>query len=110
MSYSVEVATSFSRSAKRLAEKYPAKKKDRKGLVDTLEQTPLVGTPLGPWVHKVRLAISSKGKGKSGGARVITFIQVQHEIVSLLAIYDKSATESVTDKQIAELIRRVKDR
>jgi len=54
--------------------------------------------------YKIRVAIKSKGKGKSGGARVITHVQVVENNVFLLAIYDKSEQEDITDKEIGYLL------
>jgi hypothetical protein len=54
------------------------------------------------------MAIASKGKGKSGGARVITFNIVQHKDetaeITLLTIYDKDEISSVTDQYIKWLV------
>lgn len=67
------------------------------------------GTDLGNRLRKIRLAITSKGKGKSGGARVITYtITVQEEgiEVTLLTIYDKSDRENVSDKELLDLLKQ----
>lgn len=55
--------------------------------------------------YKIRMAISSKGKGKSGGARIITFVYVLAETIYLLSIYDKSETVTISDKELRELIK-----
>ena len=65
-----------------------------------------MGTPLGHDCFKIRMAISAKGKGKSGGARVITHVQVTKEDIFLLSIYDKSEAENIADK---ELLARLKN-
>ncbi len=74
-----------------------------------------MGTSLGHNVYKIRLRISSKGKGKSGGARVISLvettligeIQVTEEetTVNLIIIYDKADTATISEKELKELIR-----
>jgi mRNA-degrading endonuclease RelE of RelBE toxin-antitoxin system len=51
--------------------------------------------------------ISSKGKGKSGGARLITNFVIADETVYLLSIYDKSDKENLTDKELDELLGEV---
>ncbi|WP_394335460.1 type II toxin-antitoxin system RelE/ParE family toxin [Geofilum rhodophaeum] len=56
---------------------------------------------------KIRLAIASKGKGKSGGARIITHVVFKDDTVYLLSIYDKSDIENLTDKEILELIKLI---
>lgn len=72
-----------------------------------MEENPLQGTSLGRNCYKIRLAISSKGKGKSGGSRVITNIVIADETVYLLSIYDKSEKENLTNKELAELLEEV---
>ena len=58
---------------------------------------------------KIRLAISSKGRGKSGGARVITHIYIENETVFLLAIYDKSEQADISDKELKELLLEIEN-
>ena len=76
-------------------------------LLDTLEHDPEQGTPLGNHCFKIRIAIASKGKGKSGGARVIIHVVVADKIVYLLDIYDKSEQENISDKELAELLKMI---
>jgi hypothetical protein len=73
MSYKVETIHSFDDCAKRLSKKYPSLKIELSDLINLLEEKPLTGTPIGKGCYKIRLKIRSKGKGKSGGARVITY-------------------------------------
>ena len=54
----------------------------------------MIGVPIGKGCYKVRMAISSKGKGKSGGARVITYVRIVKKVVVLLTMYDKSVCPS----------------
>ena len=54
------------------------------------------------------MAIASKGRGKSGGARVITFTvvaAVDETEVNLLYIYDKAERESIGKDEIETLLR-----
>lgn len=98
----------FKRQAKRLAKKYRSLKKDLSVLQAELKQNPLLGSDLGNGVRKVRLEIASKGKGKSGGARIITYQLIRTEIETrlvLLTIYDKSEISNVRDGYIRSLIR-----
>ncbi|MEL6194619.1 MAG: type II toxin-antitoxin system RelE/ParE family toxin, partial [Bacteroidota bacterium] len=70
------------------------------------------GTQLSAHVYKIRLAIKSKGKGKSGGARVISYVDIltiEESDVYLLTIYDKSEFENISDKKLKELIQRIED-
>lgn len=65
-----------------------------------LLENPTIGKFLGNNVYKIRMVITSKGKGKSGGARVISYVYVQEELLFLLSIYDKSKKENITDNEI----------
>lgn len=97
----------FARQIKRLKKKYPSMKNDFNNFLRAVEQNPLLGTDLGNGLRKVRLAIASKGKGKSGGARIITCIlDVNSEElhVDLLTIYDKSEISNVSDTYIESLV------
>ena len=107
MPFEVRVVPTFERSVKPLMKKYPSLKSELLNLIDSLEMNPTLGTPLGNDFYKIRLAIKSKGKGKSGGARVITAVKVVQEKVYLAAIYDKSEAENISDsllKMIADQI------
>ena len=72
---------------------------------ETLTKEPETGTPLGNDTYKIRLAIKSKRKGKSGGTRVITYVVTDNKEVYLLTIYDKSEFDSVDDKTIKSIIQ-----
>jgi hypothetical protein len=54
------------------------------------------------------MAITSKGKGKSGGARVITFVQIIETTIYLLSIYDKADTSNISDKILKERLKGLK--
>ena len=79
MRVEIVLGDEFKRQFKRLAKKYPSLKDDFITFKKELADEPLQGTDLGGGTRKVRMAIASKGKGKSGGARVITFNVFQHE-------------------------------
>ncbi|MFC3365963.1 type II toxin-antitoxin system RelE/ParE family toxin [Pedobacter fastidiosus] len=70
---------------------------------------PEIGIPIGKNCYKIRIAIASKGKGKSGGARIITNFVVSDGIVYLLAIYDKSEKDNITDKELLELLSSISE-
>ena len=73
-------------------------------LVESLETEPVQGAALANNCYKIRVAIKSKGKGKSGGTRVIAHVQITGNNVFLLTIYDKSEQEDITDKEIKYLL------
>ena len=105
MTYKIELSANFKREAKRLTKKYPSLKAELAELFTELEENPTTGTPLGNNIYKIRLAIASKKKGKSGGARVLSFIKVTQTTVLLFSIYSKGEIDALTDKQIKELIK-----
>ena len=107
MSYSVFSIPPFDKQLKRLAKKYPSLKNEFADLLSSLEREPNQGISLGNNSYKIRIAIASRGKGKSGGARVITNFVVTETAVYLLSIYDKSEKENLTDKELAELLSQV---
>ncbi len=104
MSYNIKTIPKFDKSIKKLAQKYPSIKAEFIQLVENLKQDPFQGIALGKNCYKIRMAIASKGVGKSGGARVITHIVVAEDTVYLLSIYDKSDKETLTDKELIELL------
>ncbi len=104
MSFEIIASNNFKKEAKRLAKKYRSLKTELEVLGQELSKEPTLGTPLGNDIYKIRLAIASKGKGKSGGARVITYVQLNEETVLLLSIYNKGEKESITDKEILKLL------
>lgn len=108
MSYNVEAIPPFGKQLKRLARKYPSLKSDFQSLIESLEEQPEQGVHLGNNCFKIRIMISSKGKGKSGGARVITNFLISEGTVYLISIYDKSEKENLTDKELKELLKYVK--
>jgi len=107
MSYNVIAIPSFKRDLKKLAKKYPSLKGEFAAFVQRLEQEPQLGTGLGNNCYKVRIAIKSKGKGKSGGGRAITHVIVIKKEVYLLSIYDKADKESLSDEELEELLKQI---
>ncbi len=100
MNYNIEVTAYFSKQLKRLVKKFPSLKKEFSDLIVLLKENPEMGTNLGNNCYKIRLAIASKQKGKSGGARIITHIQVIETKIYLLSIYDKSEQSDISDKEL----------
>ena len=105
MSYKIKTIPKFDRELKRLVKKYPSLKAEFIDLVTSLKENSSLGTPLGNHCFKIRLSISSKGTGKSGGARLITYVQVSQTSVYLLSIYDKSEEDSISNKELEELLK-----
>ena len=73
-----------------------------------LLKNPYQGTELSPGIRKIRLTIDSKGRGKSGGARVITFTYLVDEkdgVVILLLLYDKTDASSIKINIVRKIIK-----
>ncbi|HRQ86055.1 MAG TPA: type II toxin-antitoxin system RelE/ParE family toxin [Flavobacteriales bacterium] len=104
MSFEVRYTSHFSKAIKRLAKKYPSVRTDLSALLRDIQADPMVGTPIGRSCYKVRMPIRSKGKGKSGGARVITYVRIVNNLVVLLTVYDKSEKATLTDAERDHLI------
>lgn len=105
MSYKIELTDNFKKEAKKLIKKYPSLRTEIAELGELLLENPTLGTPLGDDIYKIRLAIASKNKGKSGGARVISFVKIINETVFLISIYSKGDIDNLSDKEIKELIK-----
>lgn len=104
MSYDVIVTEPFERKVKRLSKKYKSLSKDLASIFEELATNPTLGTSIGKNCYKIRVAISSKGKGKSGGARIITFVRTAKNTVYLMDIFDKSEQANITDAELKKLL------
>ena len=107
MSYEVVYTDHFERELKRLSKKHRSIKSDLESLINSLEIEPSQGDSLGQNCYKIRMAITSKGKGKSGGARIITHVYVAATAVYLLSIYDKSEREDISDGELKLLLKGI---
>jgi mRNA-degrading endonuclease RelE of RelBE toxin-antitoxin system len=107
MNYNIEITNLFEKQLKRLAKKFPSIKTEFAQLVTMLKQNPEQGTSIGGSCYKIRIAIASKGKGKSGGARIITYIQITQSKVYLLSIYDKSEQSSITNNELKSWLKNL---
>lgn len=105
MSYKVDTIAPFRKEAERLIKKYPSLKAELAEIGSKLSLNPRLGTSLGNNCYKIRLSVASKGKAKSGGARVITHYYVEASTVFLLSIYDKSELENISDAELKRLLK-----
>ena len=108
MSFKVETIAPFRKEAKKLIKKYPSLKDELAELGTLLSMDPTHGISLRNNCYNIRISIASKGKGKSGGARVITHFYVSDKTVFLLSIFDKSDQESISDSQIKALLALIR--
>ena len=102
----VSVSDDFAKEAKRLAKKYPSFKQDYKDFLESIKNNPLQGDEITKNIRKIRMAI--KGKGKSGGARVITFnilTDIENGHVVFLLLYDKEDASTVKVNVVKQLVR-----
>jgi len=107
MNYKVKSIEVFKRQAKKLIKKYPSLKEEIREIIQKLKINPNLGTPIIKNCYKIRISIASKGKGKSGGARIISHFIVSQNIIYLIYIYDKNKKESISEKEIGELICKI---
>lgn len=87
--------------------KYASLRQEFVVLGEELQENPTFGTPLGQDCYKIRLAIKSKGRGKSGGARIITYVVTDNEEVILLTIYDKQVKDNISEKELKGLLEEL---
>jgi len=92
-----EVTIEFGKSLKRLSKKYKSLKDDYIQFLNELEENPYIGDEIIENCRKARIAIKSKGKGKSGGGRIIFYYEIVNDEIILLYIYDKNEMENVND-------------
>ena len=107
MNYSVKSISVFDRQAKRLMKKFPSLSNELFNLIQSLKNEPVQGVAIGRGCFKIRIAIASKGKGKSGGARIITHLHITKTTVFLLSIYDKSEQSNISDAEIKMLLNLI---
>ena len=104
----ISVSDDFAKEAKRLAKKYPSFKQDYKDFLDSIKENPLQGDEITKNIRKIRMAIKSKGKGKSGGARVVTFnvlTNTEKGQVVFLLLYDKEDASTVKVNVVKQLVQ-----
>lgn len=104
MSFGVDASHRFLIELKQLRKRHGSILDDIEELGKSLNEVPRQATPIGSGCFKVRLTIHSKGKGKSGGARVITGVLAVRETVHLLSIYDKSEQERLSDVALKAIL------
>lgn len=109
MAYKIILTDTFQSDFKRLKKKYPSLPDDLRSLLDKLQENPETGTSIGMNCYKIRMAIGSKNKGKSGGARIISQF-VAHVLpgtIYLITLYDKSERDTITAARLKELLKDI---
>ncbi len=102
----------FDKSLKRLSRKFPGLKGEYQEFIEKSEKKNVQGRSLGNGFYKARLSVKSKGKGKSGGLRIISYREVIYKMeeieITLIAIYDKNEISSIDRKYLESLIKKYK--
>jgi mRNA-degrading endonuclease RelE of RelBE toxin-antitoxin system len=104
MSFELIPTSVFLKELKKLKKKYSSLESDLEKLGEMLLSNPTMGIEVYKNCYKIRFAIKSKSKGKSGGGRLITWVKLEKERIYLLSIYDKSEKESISDQYIKALL------
>lgn len=105
----VRMSEDFRAAYKRLKKRHKSLEQDFEQLLASLLQNPMQGVELDGGARKVRLAITSKGRGKSGGARVIIRVRIVRDELQLLCIYDKSDFENISDAYLRDVLKRMEE-
>jgi len=103
----VKISEEFRSAYKRLKKRHKSLEADFERLLASLLEDPLQGVELEGGARKVRLAITSKGRGKSGGARVIIRVRFIADELQLLYIYDKADFENISDSYLRDVMKRM---
>ena len=110
MNFEIQTSSYFDAEAKRLAKRHRSFIDDLQDFQKSILENPFQGTELSPGIRKIRLTIDSKGRGKSGGARVITFTYLVDEkdgVVILLLLYDKADASSIKMNVVRKIIKDI---
>lgn len=109
MSFSIKITERFAKDIKALTKHYRSMCHDYGQFLRSLQDNPMQGIDLGEGFRKVRMTITAKRKGKSGGARVITYTALlkgnKDGELLLLTIYNKSERSTITKKEILQLAK-----
>ena len=107
MSYNIETIPTFDKQFKRLSKKYSSLKNDLLIIIESLSENPTLGIDLGNGFYKIRIAIKSKNKGKSGGGRLVTFVKISNETIYLSSIFDKSEKSTLSDSELDLIFKTI---
>jgi len=103
----VRISEDFRIAFKRLKKRHKSLEADFERLLIPLLDNPYQGVELEDGVRKIRLSITSKGRGKSAGARVIIRIRLVAGELQLLYIYDKSDFENISNTFLRDILKRM---
>lgn len=110
MAININFSDAFESRVKKFIKKFPSLANELIDFVEELKKNPFVGKSLGAGLYKMTLASESKGKGKSGGFRIINYIVSQNkdEIdVTVLIIYDKSEDSTMKKEVLVKMVKEM---
>lgn len=110
MSFEIITSEYADKAIKKLSKKYRSFDSDIKAFRESLKANPFQGDEIAPRIRKIRMSVASKGRGKSGGVRVITLnvlVSEQEGTVYLLLIYDKADASSVKMNVVMEMVKEL---
>ena len=106
----VRASLLFKRKIKPLAKKYRTLRSSLEELEADLIKNPFLGESYGKSIYKIRLADESKGKGKSGGFRILYYLATQQAdsiLITLLTIFDKGELDTIKKKDAESILEEV---
>ena len=101
----IKAAPRFKKEAKRLTKKFPSLVKEIGKVLEDLSNDPYHGESMGGGFYKIRVPIDSKGVGKRGGARIVTYVQIVDEVIYLVSIYDKAERSNIDDATLKAFLK-----
>lgn len=108
MNREIHTIPAFDKELKRLVKKHKSLKNDYNNFLRTTAENGIQGVALGNGMYKARIAISSKARGKSGGARIISYLEAivtgSAERIYFVAIYDKSEFSTISTSKLKQII------
>lgn len=109
MPTTVNIPPEVQKKIKRLKRKYPAVTGEVRKLVVQLEDDDRPGDKIaevGYDVYKVRLPNPSAQRGKSGGFRVIYYVQLADHVI-LITIYSKTEQTDISSDKIRQVLENI---
>lgn len=103
----IRISDEFKSAYKRLKKKHKSLDADLEALLMSLQENPRQGVEIHDDIWKIRMNITSKGRGKSGGARVIIRVRIVQDELQLIYIYDKADFANVSDAYLRDILKRM---
>ena len=109
----LQIATTpvFDKKIKHYKKRYLSFEKDLLDLASRLKKNPDLGVKYLGLAKKIRLAIKSKNKGKSGGVRVVFIVLIKKSKLFFLDILDKSDSDAFSkdnEKKLVVMMKKIR--